>query len=147
MTVALALTFRAPTAPLSTNRANTLHWAKRRAALDPWKELAWASARNVRIRQAWPPNVALGVHPISGLCGPVPITVQVDLPFRDNRRRDAHNYTGTVVKAIVDGLVKAGIVPDDTPDWVTVLDSTLTVVGPLPAEATVTVTITERTTP
>lgn len=56
-----------------------------------------------------------------------PSTVQVTIPFATNRRRDPHNYTGTVVKWIVDGLVRAGIWPDDTPEYVTVLDSLLVV--------------------
>jgi hypothetical protein len=51
-----------------------------------------------------------------------PCTVQVAIPFRTNQRRDPHNYVGTVVKAIVDGLVRAGVWPDDNPDWVTVLE-------------------------
>lgn len=47
-----------------------------------------------------------------------PGIVQVWIPFKDNRRRDPHNYCGTVVKAIIDGLVMAGVWPDDTPDYV-----------------------------
>ena len=48
------------------------------------------------------------------------LVVTVSLP--DRRRRDLHNFTPTI-KAIVDGLVDAGVLPDDDafhlsgPDW------------------------------
>lgn len=44
--------------------------------------------------------------------------VQIEIPFPVNRRRDPHNYCGTVLKAVVDGLVKGGGFPDDTPEYV-----------------------------
>lgn len=53
--------------------------------------------------------------------------VQVTIPFPTNRRRDPSNYVGTVVKAIVDGLVIAGFWPDDNPDWVTIIEPILVV--------------------
>lgn len=56
-----------------------------------------------------------------------PCTVRVTIPFPVNRRRDPHNYTGTVVKAVIDGLVRAGLWPDDNPNWITVLDPELVV--------------------
>ena len=37
---------------------------------------------------------------------------------RDGRRRDSDNLVATL-KACKDGVVDAGIVPDDTPDWIT----------------------------
>lgn len=58
-----------------------------------------------------------------------PSLVTVTLPVSGNRRRDPHNWTPTV-KAIVDGLVDAGVWPDDNSDWVAtvepVLDATAT---------------------
>lgn len=68
------------------------------------------------------------------------------LPFRTAGRRDAHNYTGTVVKAVVDGLVRAGIVPDDTPEWVTVLDSEFSIQRDRAEPLTATVRIRPRET-
>lgn len=47
-----------------------------------------------------------------------PGIVQIWIPFKDKRRRDPHNYCGTVLKAVIDGLVLAGAWPDDTPEWV-----------------------------
>lgn len=129
------LSFRQPTEPLSENKARGAHWAPVKARLEPWKDAAWAVARNHRIRaqrgtaaQVWIPS---------------PITVQVVIAFRNARRRDPHNYTGTVVKAVVDGLVQAGLVPDDNPNWVTVLDPLL-VVQKSPAPLTATIQIRPR---
>lgn len=50
--------------------------------------------------------------------------VQVMLPVPDGRLRDPHNYEPTV-KPIVDGLVQAGVWPDDSPQWVEMLGSKL----------------------
>lgn len=51
-----------------------------------------------------------------------PCFVRVSFPVPDpNRRRDPHNLAPTV-KAIVDGLVDAGVWPDDNEQWVTILD-------------------------
>lgn len=134
------LQFRAPTEPLSVNAADGHHWAVRRRRLKPWQDAAWAVAHNYRVAASRTPRAPLG------FAGPKPITVQVVLPFRRARRRDAHNYTGTVVKAVVDGIVRAGLVPDDTPDWVTVLDPILCVIRE-PQPLTVTVHIRPRETP
>lgn len=64
--------------------------------------------------------------------GNPPSRVTVTLPVSGNRKRDPHNWTPTV-KAIVDGLVDAGVWPDDNSDWVTtnepVLDTTATQVA------------------
>ena len=43
------------------------------------------------------------------------ITVEMVYRPRDNRRRDADNLVSTF-KACCDGIVDAGVVPDDTPD-------------------------------
>jgi len=46
----------------------------------------------------------------------LPSFVRVTFGVRDpGRRRDPHNYMPTV-KAIIDGLVDAGVWPDDTPE-------------------------------
>lgn len=51
-----------------------------------------------------------------------PSMVRVEFPVADpGRRRDPHNQAPTV-KAIVDGLVDAGVWPDDTNEFVVVLD-------------------------
>lgn len=53
--------------------------------------------------------------------------VRVELQFPVVRTRDPHNYTFPTVKAIVDGLVKAGLFKDDSDEYLACTDPTLTV--------------------
>lgn len=90
------------------------HWRKHNSAIRAWREAAWAEATRQR-------------H--SYIVTPAMVCVTLDVP--DKRRRDPANYFATV-KPIVDGLVDAGWWPDDTPEWVTVVEPILRVVkGPL----------------
>ncbi len=112
----VVLEFPAPKA-WSTNKDRTMHH------IDRWRHVqAWKEAVAVCVWE-------LGRHKqaIIGRVGGGPSTVHVTIPFVTNRRRDSHNYVGTVVKAIVDGLVQQGFWPDDTPEYVTVIDPTLIV--------------------
>mgnify|MGYP006281527207 CR=1 FL=1 len=95
-----------PNNPLSINRANSMHWATKKRILDPWREA---------VSQTW---MIQGDRSIVGK----PCEVTIGLWFRTLHRRDPHNYTGTVVKTIIDTLVRVGVWPDDTPEWVTVKD-------------------------
>jgi hypothetical protein len=110
----MELTFTAPTRPLSINESNRMHWAARKRRLEGWKLLTIAAYRDAEKKEK---------ASVEGK----PCTIEVHLPFERAGRRDAHNYTGTVVKTIVDALVTAGLVPDDTPEWVTVKDPQLVV--------------------
>lgn len=103
---------RPPAEPLSTNEANRLHHMARSRRLKPWRDLAWATATSAKLAQ---------------LLKGEPCTVLVIIPFPVARDRDPANYVGTVVKAIVDGLVKAKVWPKDTPAYVTVLEPRLIV--------------------
>lgn len=98
-----------PTPPLSINRERALHWAARCRQLDPWRDLAWATAINAGLRP---------------LLGQAPAVVTVHLPVPDRRRRDPHNYIPTV-KAIIDGLVNAHVWPDDDPRYLSVNEPVL----------------------
>lgn len=134
----LSFWFEAPSRPLSENESRKIHWATRRNRLKPWKEATAAAwllfaeffSHNPELREAW----------ISR-----PGTVLVTLPFDRTEaqweadRRDPHNYVGTMCKVIVDqltdkktGSIKRGDVqietrlwPDDTPDFVEVLEPKL----------------------
>lgn len=56
-----------------------------------------------------------------------PCYVEMQIAFSENRRRDPHNYVDTVVKAVVDQLVKQGVWPGDDPRWVKTAEPTLVV--------------------
>lgn len=92
---------------LSINESIGTHWAARRRSLEPWRvEMGWAWKRLPRVER----DAIIDV----------PCRVQVTIPFRDIRRRDPHNYVGTICKALVDQLVEQGAWPDDNAAWVTV---------------------------
>lgn len=91
------------------------HNAKR---YSPWYAQA-ATTRQYREEAGWK---ATNKPPFSG---PVSVTAQ---PYcRDNRRADA-GACFDVVKAVVDGCVDAGVIPDDGPKYVVryVLEAPLT---------------------
>lgn len=98
----LVLEFEQPEAPWSTNQDRQYHHQKRHKFVKAWKEAA---------SKAW--EEQMGGVPLDGF-----YVVQVTIPFGNRRRRDPHNYCGTVMKAIIDGLVEAGAWPDDNPEYV-----------------------------
>lgn len=103
------LRFAPPTRPWSTNEDRTLHWAPRAKRVKAWRQAAFLTAS------------------AAGLRGYDRCLVEVELPFERHARRDPMNYVGTCVKAICDGIVDAGVVPDDTVEWMTVVQPTLVV--------------------
>ena len=88
-----------------------------------WRRAAWAHAVNAisrgRLQRGTPPCIVRVRIPVTSL----------------NRRRDPHNYVATV-KPIIDGLVDARIWPDDTADWVTVVDPVFHTGGEVVVELT-----------
>lgn len=114
--MSVELSFPPPGKPLSINEASGRSWARTRRLLAPWRDgVGWAWNTTPRSARA----------AVQGRrC-----RVEVTIPFATNRRRDPHNYVGSVVKALVDQLVDQGVWPDDTPDWVTVAEPTLVVGG------------------
>jgi crossover junction endodeoxyribonuclease RusA len=104
--VTVTLTFPQPAPRLSMN--GRYHWRKRAELTKAWRQAAfWALSA-----QGYPRS--LGDRPTA--------YVRVTFPVADNRRRDADNPAPTV-KAIVDGLVDAGVWPDDSTEWVECLGS------------------------
>ncbi len=116
-----------PPAPMLTMNQR-LHWTVQRARARAWRHAAHIHTLNA-IRD---PN-----NPITAPLPPCWITVT--LPVADRRRRDPSNYMLTT-KHIVDGLVDAGLWPDDTPEYVTQTEPTLEV-----GRHGVLITLTERT--
>lgn len=70
------------------------HWTKRRAQTEYLRTLAKAEFQNARHKFATP------VHILARICIPT------------NRRFDPPNAAPTV-KALIDGIVDAGVIPDD----------------------------------
>lgn len=102
----VVIEFPAPAPLLNMNQRS--HWRTQRA-----NARAWRSATTIYAREQLPRGVQLS-----------PSIVSIELPVLGARRRDPHNYFPTV-KPIVDGLVDAGLWPDDTPEWVTTVEPTL----------------------
>ena len=92
----IELSFGRP--PLNLNQR--MHWAQKAQI-----------TRDIRT------EVALKARPLKKQFAPGPIQVSLHYRPRDNRRRDPSNFIATQ-KPILDGLVDAGIVPDDTPDYI-----------------------------
>jgi crossover junction endodeoxyribonuclease RusA len=113
------ISFPAPVQLLSMN--DRMHWRPEARLVRIWRTAAYASARQQ--------------HP--GLRLP-PCTVDIALPVKDRRRRDPANYHKTQ-KPCIDGMVDAGLWPDDTPEWVTTHEPTL-----IPAGVLVVITLTAR---
>jgi len=82
--------------PLTANQR--LHWSKKAQLTKRIRKVAALEAANANI-------------PALGQC-----RVQLVWMVLDSRRRDVDNVVPTL-KAMCDGLVDAGIVPDDTPDY------------------------------
>jgi hypothetical protein len=115
------LAFLAPTVEvISENEMRRLAFGSPQRARGAHKKLkAWRDAAFY----AWKEQRFGRVGAVLGQ----PCIVQVHIGFRQHRRRDPHNYVGTIVKSIVDGLVLAGVWPDDTPEWVQVAEPKLVV--------------------
>lgn len=93
-----------------------LHWAARAERVKTWRH---ATRAHAHLQLIEPKDLG-------------PSLVQVAFRFPQKRRRDPHNYFATV-KPIIDGLVDAGVWPDDTPAHVKTLEPELFVVAGHPA--------------
>lgn len=75
------------------------HWGRRKGLTEYYRHTACQIAKDLDV-----PTFEM-------------VALDVALAFGDNRRRDAHNYLPTV-KAIIDGLVDAGVLYDDSDRYV-----------------------------
>jgi len=87
-----------PDLPPSNNVYLRLHWAKQQRVKQDWERWIWALVNQSKNRCPRP----LGRVEIRAVCF-----------FPLHRRRDRDNFTATLAKFVQDGLVKAGIIPDD----------------------------------
>lgn len=69
------------------------HWAKHQELMEEWKDIAALKARGAGLAQT-------------------PVTITATVHRTGKGRADAHNVTPTI-KACIDGLVVAGVIPDD----------------------------------
>jgi Holliday junction resolvase RusA-like endonuclease len=99
--------FTAPTNPWSLNAERSMHWATRARHIKAWRTVA---------------RHAASLAPELRELGPCQVTVHLSFPRR--ARRDPSNYLPPC-KAAIDGLVDAGLWPDDNADWVTVAEPVL----------------------
>ena len=99
---AVEISFAQPPNHLTLNQR--LYWAEKGRIVRAWRTVAGWNAVQHR--------------------GQPPSLVAVSLEVRGAMRRDPHNWFPTV-KPIVDGLVDAGVWPDDTPQFVTTLEPRL----------------------
>lgn len=106
----IVLSFPLPGAPWSLNAERTKHWSWRSRQVRAWRTAALAAAT------------------VAGVGQQPRCRVHVALPFERAGRRDPSNYLPPV-KAIIDGLVDAGLWVDDTPEFVVVEEPTLVVGG------------------
>lgn len=109
--MATLYTFTFPQPDKLMNLNDRSHWAVRRRQVKAWREAAAWHALQL-------PKVA---RPMAG-----PVLVDIALPVRRNGRRDAHNFMPTC-KAIIDGLVDAGVVPDDSTRYLATRDPSFVV--------------------
>lgn len=103
------ITFPRPTRAL-LNLNDRHHWARKASDVKAWRMATFAAVFAAKL--------AFKPQPPSMVC------ITVDVP--DKRRRDPANVW--VQKPIIDELVHAGWWPDDTPEWVTVVEPVLRVV-------------------
>lgn len=89
--------------PLSSNNLFAHKFGKGRGRRYPTPAYRkWAFEADVRIRSQRIPLMR------------EPVIVKIQLTPRDNRRRDADNFS----KGVIDALVRARVLPDDNSQWV-----------------------------
>ena len=94
--IKISLSFNKP--PITANHRH--HWAKKAKITKAIRHEAFIRAKAARLPRVKHAQIRLFYQPA------------------DNRRRDPSNLMPTQ-KALVDGLVDAGLVPDDTPEFIT----------------------------
>jgi crossover junction endodeoxyribonuclease RusA len=105
----ITVSFPQPCKPLTMNQR--LHWAAKAKMTREWRVAAGFAA------------VATMFGQKRGRIRSLPLSVvQLVLPVRSVKiRRDPHNWYPTV-KAVCDGLVDAGLWPDDTPEYLMTIE-------------------------
>ena len=87
--------------PPSLNVYQDMYWAEQRRVKGEFELLTRAAVNSAK----WPRGCQ---H----------IDLRAVLTFPTNRRRDPSNYGATLWKFVLDALVEAGVIPDDTQEYV-----------------------------
>ena len=119
MSYALSHIFRQPAKLVSINETAGRSWQSTSAFKRFWREAGWAHGNEIKHE----------LHRI-GFATPLRVPATVDFCFNayTNTRRDGHNYSGTVCKWFIDGMVQAKVFYDDSVEHLTLLDPTFVVV-------------------
>ena len=104
-------TLEIPLTPPSINLYQHFHWARKRLVKQEWTEWVWALV-NQQGRK---------------LKGCKQVHVSATIYFPRGARRDPQNYAATLYKFLDDGLVQAGVIPDDTAEYISHDEPVLTV--------------------
>lgn len=75
------------------------HWSKRKREADTIHQLVWVAVRNAKIK------------PIKEF----PVDIKITANYKYKHRRDSSNVSD---KELIDGLVMAGILPDDSTKFI-----------------------------
>jgi len=106
----LEFTIHPTEAPWSTNQDRNLNPHARAHLIKAWKSDTAAGWNAIPYRKRAGYKINSDWYP--------PTIVQLRIGFTTIRKRDPHNYCGTVLKAVIDALVNKGLWPDDTPEWI-----------------------------
>lgn len=98
----MSWSFEVPAVPPSGNVWSRSHWAVQRQIKCDWQLLVLSAVRNLGIGQVNSASVTITIY------------------FKENRRRDPDNFTATAYKLVLDALVRAGVLPDDSVDHVNI---------------------------
>lgn len=103
-----------PAKLISINEVAGKHWGAVHGLKERWRDAGYWHGADLRGRLI----KGRVVHLLD------PVEVQFDFDVLSNARRDGHNYAGTVCKWFIDGMVKSGLLFDDSSDHLTLKDST-----------------------
>ena len=82
--------------------------------MNEWTRLHWAERRQVKEDWAW--EVFAVGSKLPKKCKHVDVSAV--LVFPQARRRDAENFGAVLWKMTNDALVELGVIPDDTPEYI-----------------------------
>ena len=86
--------------------------------LSPNGRAYWAKRYNAGAVVAWFVKRAVTEQGLHRFVHP---TCRLVYVYPNHRRRDLDNATGGVTKAVLDTLVRLGVLRDDSPEWLTLL--------------------------